>query len=53
MKNITESRFFYRLVMSFSIMIVRNTLVTTYGIDKNEYSSVFTNIITLDDLFRF
>lgn len=28
MKNITESRFFYRLVMSFSIMIVRNTLVT-------------------------
>lgn len=32
---------------------IRNTLVTTYGIDKNEYSSVFTNIITLDDLFRF
>ena len=32
---------------------IRNTLVTTYGIYKNEYSSVFTNVITLDDLFRF
>lgn len=32
---------------------IRNTLVTTYGVYKNEYSSIFTNVITLDDLFRF
>ena len=31
---------------------VRNTLITTFGIRKNEYSSVFTNVITIDDLFR-
>lgn len=32
---------------------VRNTLITTYGVSRNEYSDVFTNVITLDDLFRF
>lgn len=32
---------------------VRNALITTYGICKNEYSSIFANVITLDDLFRF
>ena len=32
---------------------IRNTLITTYGLFKNEYSNVFTNVITLDDLFRF
>ena len=32
-------------------MTVRSTLITTYGLTKNEYSGVFTNIITLDDLF--
>ena len=31
---------------------IRNVLITTFGINKNEYSSVFTNVITLDDLFR-
>ncbi len=31
---------------------VRNTLITTFGIRKNEYASVFTNVITIDDLFR-
>ena len=30
---------------------IHNTLITTYGIDKNEYSSIFQNVITLDDLF--
>ena len=30
---------------------VRSTLITTYGLTKNEYSGVFTNVITLDDLF--
>lgn len=30
---------------------VRNTLITTYGINKNEYTGVFSNVITMDDLF--
>ena len=31
--------------------VVRNTLITTFGLKKNEYSGVLTNIITLKDLF--
>jgi AAA+ ATPase superfamily predicted ATPase len=31
--------------------VVHNTLVTTFGLKKNEYSDVFLNVITLDDLF--
>ena len=30
---------------------VHSTLITTFGLVKNEYSGVFTNVITLDDLF--
>jgi len=30
---------------------VRNTLITTFGLKKNEYSGIFSNVITLDDLF--
>ena len=30
---------------------VRSTLITTYGLTRNEYSGAFTNVITLDDLF--
>ncbi len=30
---------------------VRSTLITTYGLTRNEYSGVFTNVITLDELF--
>mgnify|MGYP002623925067 FL=1 len=30
---------------------IRSTLITTFGLKRNEYSSVFTNVITLDDLF--
>lgn len=30
---------------------VRGTLITTFGLKSNEYSSIFSNIITLDDLF--
>ena len=29
-----------------------NTLITTFGIFKNEYSNVFQNVITLNDLFK-
>ncbi|MBO4292466.1 MAG: ATP-binding protein, partial [Lachnospiraceae bacterium] len=32
-------------------MVVHNTLITTNGVVRNEYSGVFTNVITLDDLF--
>ena len=30
---------------------IRNTLITTYGLANNKYSSIFTNVVTLDDLF--
>lgn len=30
---------------------IYNTLITTFGLTYNEYSGVFTNVITLDDLF--
>ena len=29
-----------------------NTLITTFGLSRNEYSDVFTNVIVLDDLFE-
>lgn len=32
-------------------MSVHSTLITVFGLKRNEYSSVFTNVITLDDLF--
>ncbi len=32
--------------------VVHNTLITTFGLFKNEYSTIFTNVVTLDDLFR-
>lgn len=33
-------------------MSVYSTLITTYGLKKNEYSGVFAKTITFDDLFR-
>ncbi|MEE3452929.1 AAA family ATPase [Dialister sp.] len=30
---------------------VRNTLVTTFGLTRNEYGTAFSNVVTLDDLF--
>lgn len=32
--------------------VVRNALITTFGLKYNEYSSLFNSVITLDDLFR-
>ena len=32
-------------------MSVHSTLITVFGLKRNEYCSVFTNVITLDDLF--
>ena len=34
-------------------MSVRNTLICTYGVEKSEYWGAFTNVLTLEDLFRF
>ncbi len=31
---------------------IRPTLITTFGLVDNEYSSIFSNVITLDDLFN-
>lgn len=31
---------------------VRSTLITTYGLERNEYSGIFTNTVLLDDLFE-
>ena len=33
-------------------MSVYSTLITTYGVKKNEYSGIFVKEITLDDFFR-
>lgn len=33
--------------------VVHSTLITTFGLSASEYNSVFTNVITLEDLFRF
>lgn len=32
-------------------MSVHSTLITTFGLVQNKYSSVFSNVVTLDDLF--
>lgn len=32
---------------------IMNTLISTYGVKQNEYSSVFIKQISLEDLFRF
>ena len=32
-------------------MSVHNTLITTFGLKRNEYSGAFTNVITIDELF--
>lgn len=33
--------------------VVHNTLITTYGLKKNEYAGDFINVVLLDDLFAF
>jgi hypothetical protein len=31
---------------------IRSTLITTYGLEHNEYSGIFTNVVLLDNLFE-
>ena len=38
--------------MISSKKVVHSTLITTFGLKQNEYSSGFTNVIILDDLFE-
>ena len=33
-------------------MTIHNTMITTFGVTPNEYSNIFVNVITLDDLFK-
>lgn len=33
-------------------VVIHSTLITTFGLTKNEYSSAFPNVILLDDLFK-
>ena len=32
--------------------IIHQTLVTTFGLQYNEYSGIFDHVITMDDLFK-
>ena len=31
---------------------VHSTLITTFGLAYNEYSGIFSNVVTMDDLFQ-
>ena len=33
-------------------VVIHSTLITTFGIVQNEYSSAFSKVILLDDLFK-
>ena len=54
------SKDYYRVLLHRQEMLSRevspkvtihNTLITTFGLVQNKYSSVFSNVVTLDDLF--
>ncbi|MGN0906575.1 MAG: hypothetical protein ACI4NM_05450, partial [Bullifex sp.] len=38
--------------MVSSKMAIHSTLITTFGLKNNEYSSAFVSTVVLDDLFR-
>ena len=40
----------YKLVSNKSI--IQHVLITTYGLEENDYSYIFDNVITIDDLFN-
>ena len=48
--NRRRNLLYEKISKKYSIM---NTFISVYGLKKNEYSSVFSNSITIDDLFRF
>ena len=53
---------YYRRLMSRQEMLaakvsrkysIYNTLITTFGLKKNEYSGIFTRVLTMKDLFAY
>ncbi len=48
--NHRSNLLYEKINKKYSIM---NTLISTYGVKRNEYSSVFVKQITLEDLFKF
>lgn len=60
-EDFTVDKSYYRVLLSRLDRIkemvspkisIHSTLITTFGLKRNEYSGVFTNVITLDDLFQ-
>lgn len=59
-KEFTVSKDYYKTILAREdsinsqnkTAIVHNTLITTFGIVKNEYSSIFNDVISLADLFN-
>ena len=59
-EDFTVDKNYYRVLLSRPERIrelvspktsIQSTLITTYGLKRNEYSGAFTNVITMDDLF--
>lgn len=58
-KEFTVSKDYYKIILAREdsinsenkTAVVHNTLITTFGIVKNEYSSIFNDVISLADLF--
>lgn len=59
--NFTVNQEYYRVLLNrqdalsqvvSSKISIRNTLITTFGLTQNKYSGIFTNVVTLEDLFR-
>lgn len=57
----TVDKDYYRIIQKRNTILreyipkkasIQNTLITTYGINRNEYSSIFNNVVVLDDLFN-
>lgn len=60
-EDFTVDKSYYRVLLSRPERLrelispktsIYNTLITTFGLKKNEYSGVFVNIVTMDDLFE-
>ena len=58
--DFTVDKNYYRVLLSRPNQIrklvspkisILSTLITTFGLKQNEYSSSFTNVVTMDDLF--
>ena len=59
-KDFRVDKDYYRLLLNRHELLreavprrktIQNILITTFGLVCNEYSGVFSNVVTLDDLF--